>query len=58
MDWQKDIADSVFSMYILNKLNDDNLLNPKKRPLIFVPGIRTSRLAIRKENGLWNTFGH
>jgi hypothetical protein len=23
MDWQKDIADSVFSMYILNKLNDD-----------------------------------
>jgi len=23
MDWQKDIADSLFSMYILNKLNDD-----------------------------------
>src|SRR5689334_4635709 len=25
-------------------------MNPK-RPLIFVPGIRTSRLAIKKENG-------
>jgi len=56
MDWQKDIADSVFSMYILNKLNDDDLLNPKKRPLIFVPGIRTSRLAIRKENGSLEHF--
>ncbi len=55
MNWQKDIADSVFSMYILNKLTDDNLLNPK-RPLIFVPGTRTSRLAIRKENGSLEHF--
>jgi hypothetical protein len=30
-------------------------LNPK-RPLIFVPGIRTSRLAIRKENGSLEHF--
>jgi len=30
-------------------------LNPK-RPLIFVPGIRTSRLAIRKENGALEHF--
>ena len=42
-------------MYISNKLIDDNLLNPK-RPLIFVPGIRTSRLAIRKENGSLEHF--
>jgi pimeloyl-ACP methyl ester carboxylesterase len=42
-------------MYISNKLTDDNLLNPK-RPLIFVPGIRTSRLAIRKENGSLEHF--
>jgi pimeloyl-ACP methyl ester carboxylesterase len=42
-------------MYISNKLLDDNLLNPK-RPLIFVPGIRTSRLAIRKENGSLEHF--
>ena len=48
-------------MYISNKLSNDNLLNPK-RPLIFVPGIRTSRLAIRKENGslehLWPLMPH
>lgn len=50
IDKQKDNVDSVFSMYISNKLSNDNLLNPK-RPLIFVPGIRTSKLAIRKENG-------
>jgi hypothetical protein len=37
MDWQKDIADSVFSMYILNKLNDDDLLNPKKKTTDFCP---------------------
>jgi hypothetical protein len=55
MDWQKDIANSVFSMHILNKLTDDNLLNPK-RPLIFVPGTRTSRLAIRKEKGSLEHF--
>jgi pimeloyl-ACP methyl ester carboxylesterase len=42
-------------MYISNKLTNDNLLNPK-RPLIFVPGIRTSRLAIRKENGSLEHF--
>ena len=42
-------------MHISNKLSDDNLLNPK-RPLIFVPGIRTSRLAIRKENGSLEHF--
>ncbi|HEU4822140.1 MAG TPA: hypothetical protein VFS97_01830 [Nitrososphaeraceae archaeon] len=42
-------------MYKSNKLIDDNLLNPK-RPLIFVPGIRTSRLAIRKENGSLEHF--
>ena len=54
-EWQKDFADSVFSMYISNKLTDDNLLNPK-RPVIFVPGIRTSRLAIRKENGSLEHF--
>ena len=42
-------------MYISNNLIDDNLLNPK-RPLIFVPGIRTSRLAIRKENGSLEHF--
>jgi pimeloyl-ACP methyl ester carboxylesterase len=47
--------DSVFSMHISNKISDDNLLNPKK-PLIFVPGIRTSRLAIRKENGSLEHF--
>lgn len=55
MDWQKVIVDSVFSMHISNKLKDDNLLNPK-RPLIFVPGTRTSRLAIRKENGSLEHF--
>src|SRR5215210_9506066 len=55
MDWQKDIAGSVFSMHISNKLKDDNLLNPKS-PLIFVPGTRTSRLAIRKENGSLEHF--
>jgi Lecithin:cholesterol acyltransferase len=55
MDWQKDIANSVFSMHISNKLTDDNLLNPK-RPLIFVPGTRTSRLAIRKEKGSLEHF--
>jgi hypothetical protein len=42
-------------MYISNKLTDDNLLKPK-RPLIFVPGIRTSRLAIRKDNGSLEHF--
>jgi hypothetical protein len=42
--------DSVFLMHISNKISYDDLLDPK-RPLIFVPGIRTSRLAIRKENG-------
>jgi pimeloyl-ACP methyl ester carboxylesterase len=42
-------------MHISNKLTDDNLLNPK-RPLIFVPGTRTSRLAIRKENGSLEHF--
>ena len=42
-------------MYISNKITDDNLLNPK-RPLIFVPGIRTSRLAIKKENGSLEHF--
>jgi pimeloyl-ACP methyl ester carboxylesterase len=42
-------------MHISNKISDDNLLNPK-RPLIFVPGIRTSRLAIRKENGSLEHF--
>src|SRR3712207_2491566 len=42
-------------MYISHKLTDDNLLN-SKRPLIFVPGIRTSRLAIRKENGSLENF--
>jgi pimeloyl-ACP methyl ester carboxylesterase len=42
-------------MYILNKLTDYNLLN-SKRPLIFVPGTRTSRLAIRKENGSLEHF--
>jgi pimeloyl-ACP methyl ester carboxylesterase len=42
-------------MYISNKLTNDNLLN-SKRPLIFVPGIRTSRLAIRKENGSLEHF--
>ena len=42
-------------MHISNKLSDVNLLNPK-RPLIFVPGIRTSRLAIRKENGSLERF--
>ena len=47
--------DSVFSTHISNKLSNDNLLNPK-RPLIFVPGIRTSRLAIRKENGSLEHF--
>src|SRR3712207_9016554 len=31
-------------------------LNPKRRPLIFVPGIRTSRLAIRKEDGSLEHF--
>ncbi len=46
---------SVFSMHISNKLTDDNILNPK-RPLIFVPGIRTSRLAIRKEKGSLEYF--
>ena len=30
-------------------------MNPK-RPLIFVPGIRASRLAIRKENGSLEHF--
>ena len=57
MEWQKDIANSVFSMHISNKITDDNLLNPK-RPLIFVPGTRTSRLALEKKKVLWNTFGH
>ena len=47
--------DSVFSTHISNKLSNDNLLNPK-RPLIFVPGIRTTRLAIRKENGSLEHF--
>ena len=47
--------DSVFSMHISNNLSDDNLLNPK-RPLIFVPGIRTSKLAIRKEDGSLEHF--
>ena len=42
-------------MYISNKLSNDSLLNPK-RPLIFVPGIRTSKLAIRKENGSLEHF--
>jgi pimeloyl-ACP methyl ester carboxylesterase len=42
-------------MYISSKLTDDDLLNPK-RPLIFVPGIRTSRLAVRKENGSLEHF--
>jgi pimeloyl-ACP methyl ester carboxylesterase len=42
-------------MYISNKLSNDNLLNPK-RPLIFVPGIRTSKLAMRKENGSLEHF--
>ena len=42
-------------MHISNKISDDNLLNPK-RPLIFVPGIRTSRLAIIKENGSLEHF--
>ena len=42
-------------MYISNKLTDYNLLN-SKRPLIFVPGTRTSRLAIRKENGSLEHF--
>jgi pimeloyl-ACP methyl ester carboxylesterase len=42
-------------MHISNKLSNDNLLNPK-RPLIFVPGIRTSRLAIRKEDGSLEHF--
>lgn len=42
-------------MHISNKLSNDNLLNPK-RPLIFVPGIRTSRLAMRKENGSLEHF--
>ena len=42
-------------MHISNKLSNDNLLNPK-RPLIFVPGIRTTRLAIRKENGSLEHF--
>jgi pimeloyl-ACP methyl ester carboxylesterase len=37
------------------KLTYDNLLNPN-RPLIFVPGTRTSRLAIRKENGSLEHF--
>jgi pimeloyl-ACP methyl ester carboxylesterase len=37
------------------KLTYGNLLNPK-RPLIFVPGTRTSRLAIRKENGSLEHF--
>jgi pimeloyl-ACP methyl ester carboxylesterase len=31
-------------------------LNPKRRPLILVPGIRTSRLAIRKEDGSLEHF--
>jgi pimeloyl-ACP methyl ester carboxylesterase len=31
-------------------------LNPKRRPLIFVPGIRTSRLAVRKEDGSLEHF--
>jgi pimeloyl-ACP methyl ester carboxylesterase len=31
-------------------------LSPKRRPLIFVPGIRTSRLAIRKEDGSLEHF--
>ncbi|HEX2169738.1 MAG TPA: hypothetical protein VHF65_05520 [Nitrososphaera sp.] len=31
-------------------------MNPKRRPLIFVPGIRTSRLAIRKEDGSLEHF--
>ena len=42
-------------MYISNKITDYNLLN-SKRPLIFVPGTRTSRLAIRKENGSLEHF--
>jgi hypothetical protein len=42
-------------MHISNKLSNDILLNPK-RPLIFVPGIRTSRLAMRKENGSLEHF--
>ena len=46
---------SIFSIHISNKLTDNNLLNPK-RPLIFVPGTRTSRLAIRKENGSLEHF--
>jgi len=37
------------------KLTYGNLLN-QKRPLIFVPGTRTSRLAIRKENGSLEHF--
>ena len=42
-------------MYISNKLSNHSLLNPK-RPLVFVPGIRTSKLAIRKENGSLEHF--
>ena len=42
-------------MYISNKLSNHSLLNPKI-PLIFVPGIRTSRLAIRNEDGSLEHF--
>jgi len=55
IDQQNDIVNWVSSIFISNNLSDDNLLNPK-RPLIFVPGIRTSRLAIRKENGSLEQF--
>lgn len=55
-DWHRNIENLVFSIYISNKITDDYLLDPIRRPLIFVPGIRTSRLAIRKENGSLEQF--
>lgn len=55
MQTRKEIAESFFSNFKTNKLVDQNLLIPK-RPLIFVPGIRTCRLAIRKEDGALDHF--
>jgi pimeloyl-ACP methyl ester carboxylesterase len=57
MQWTgRNILRTPYSQCIYQiKLTYDNLLNPK-RPLIFVPGTRTSRLAIRKENGSLEHF--
>ena len=56
MQWTgRKILRTRYPNHISDKITDDNLLNPK-RPLIFVPGTRTSRLAIRKEKGSLEHF--